>query len=114
MAAQGPPSFRRKNETMTTYESASGSAGARSDVATERRDWRRTFTEAKSGFKTSEFYLTVIGVVGVIIAALVDDNDSLTVEDGFRFASWILAAYIVSRGLAKLGTREPYVTDHDR
>jgi hypothetical protein len=32
----------------------------------------------------------------------------LGANEGWRYIAWVAAAYIVSRGLAKLGTREPY------
>jgi hypothetical protein len=73
----------------------------------------RRFTETKLGFKTSEFYMMLLFVVAVIVAAYVSSSDALSREDGWRFASWVAAAYIVSRGLAKLGVREPY-SDDDR
>ena len=73
---------------------------------------RHTFTEAKLGFKTSEFLVMVAAVVAVLIATYADGDDSLTQNDGWRYAAWIAVAYIVSRGLAKLGVREPY--DEDR
>ena len=69
-----------------------------------------TFTEAKNGFKTSEFYVMLVFVAGVLIATYTD-VDSLGREDGWRFAAFAVVAYIVSRGLAKLGTREPYVDE---
>jgi hypothetical protein len=69
---------------------------------------RRTFTETKLGFKTSEFLMTVVAIAAVLIATYSDGNDSLTQNDGWRYAAWIAIAYIVSRGLAKLGVREPY------
>jgi hypothetical protein len=72
---------------------------------------RRTFTETKAGFKTSEFLLTLAAIVAIVVAVYVGDAD-LDATDGWRYASWVAAAYIVSRGLAKLGTREPY-TDQD-
>ncbi len=31
--------------------------------------------------------------------------------NGWRFASFAVAAYVISRGLAKLGVREPYRED---
>lgn len=74
---------------------------------------RGTFTEAKSGFKTSEFYVMLAFVAGVLIFTFAD-KDTLTRTDGFRYAAIAVAAYIVSRGLAKLGVREPYVTDDGR
>ena len=73
---------------------------------------RRTFTETKLGFKTSEFLVMAAAVLAVLIATYADGDDSLTQNDGWRYASWIAVAYIVSRGLAKLGVREPY--DDDR
>lgn len=92
---------------MTTYESATGAQRASVQHADDRRTLRRSFTEAKNGFKTSEFYLTIIAIAGVLVATYLDD-DSLNVQDGFRYASWIAAAYILSRGLAKMGTGAPY------
>jgi hypothetical protein len=71
---------------------------------------RRTFTEAKNGFKTSEFYMMVLFVAGVLVATYVD-SDSLARSDGWRYASFAVVAYIVSRGLSKLGVREPYDDD---
>jgi len=74
---------------------------------------RRTFTEAKAGFKTSEFMLAIAAIVAILIAVYVGDAD-LDASDGWRYASWVAAAYIVSRGLAKLGTREPYAERFDK
>ena len=73
---------------------------------------RRTFTETKAGYKTTEFIFAVAAIVAVLIATYAED-DSLDAADGWRYASWIAIAYIVSRGLAKLGTREPYTDDID-
>ena len=72
--------------------------------ATERR---RTFTETKMGFKTTEFIMMLAVVVAILIATYVGDAD-LSANEGWRYISWVAAAYILSRGLAKLGTREPY------
>jgi hypothetical protein len=74
---------------------------------------RRTFTETKLGTKTSEFALTVIFVIAVLLATYLDE-DSLARADGWRFAGFAVAAYAISRGLAKLGTREPYTDEGDR
>jgi hypothetical protein len=69
-----------------------------------------TFTEAKNGFKTSEFYVMLVFVAGVLLATYAD-KDTLTHSDGFRYAAFAVAAYLISRGLAKLGVREPYRDD---
>jgi hypothetical protein len=79
-------------------------------VARRRADangHRRTFTETKSGFKTTEFVMMLAVVAAILIATYVADAD-LGANEGWRYISWVAAAYIVSRGLAKLGTREPY------
>jgi hypothetical protein len=68
----------------------------------------RTFTEVKAGLKTTEFLLTLAAIVAILIATYVPDAD-LGANEGWRYASWVAVAYIMSRGLAKLGTREPYV-----
>jgi hypothetical protein len=55
----------------------------------------------------------VVAIAGILIATYADDGDTLTADDGWLYASLVVIAYIVSRGLAKLGVREPY-TDSDR
>ena len=75
---------------------------------------RRTFTETKLGFKTSEFMVAVVAIAAVLVATYADGDDTLTQNDGWRYAAWIAVAYIVSRGLAKLGVREPYTDDDGR
>jgi hypothetical protein len=77
------------------------------------QDVRPTYTETKSGFKTSEFYVMLLFVVGVLIAAYADGDDALTRDTGWLFATLAVTGYIVSRGLAKLATHEPY-GDRDR
>ena len=77
-----------------------------------REDRRtRTYTETKLGTKTTEFYAMILAIVGIVVATYADSGDTLTKSDGIRYAAFVAAAYIVSRGLAKLGTREPYTTD---
>jgi hypothetical protein len=79
-------------------------------VARRRADsngQRRTFTETKLGFKTTEFMLAIAAIVAILIATYVADAD-LGANEGWKYMSWVAVAYIVSRGLAKLGTREPH------
>jgi hypothetical protein len=67
----------------------------------------KTFTETRAGFKTTEFVIMLAVVVAILIATYVADAD-LGANDGWRYISWVAAAYILSRGLAKAATREPY------
>lgn len=78
-----------------------------------RRSVRRTFTETKAGVKTTEFWVMIVFVAGVLLSTYAD-QDTLARRDGWFFAALAAGAYIVSRGLAKLGTREPYDDDRDR
>ena len=98
---------------MTAPQTSRGATNVGDRNGISRPRTRSTFTEAKEGFKTSEFYVMLLFVAGVLIATYAD-KDTLTHGDGFRYASFAVAAYIISRGLAKLGVREPYTTDDDR
>ena len=91
----------------TDYTESAALDARRGDSATPRRH----YDESKNGFKTSEFYVTAVFAVMVLLATYLD-ADSLTREDGWRFAAFAVVAYIVSRGLAKLGVRQP--SDNDR
>jgi hypothetical protein len=82
-------------------------AGLAADRRSKGYGRRRTFTETKAGFKTTEFVMMLAVVVAILIATYVGDAD-LSANEGWRYISWVAAAYILSRGLAKLGTREPY------
>jgi len=95
---------------MTAPQTTRGATNAGNGRTDDRPRTRPTFTEAKEGFKTSEFYVMLVFVAGVLIATYAD-KDTLTHADGFRYAAFAVAAYIISRGLAKLGVREPYTRD---
>lgn len=91
---------------MTAANSGSyGNPGA-------QRQARRT-TETKAGPKTTEFMFMVIFIVAVLIATYIDDNDSLGRENGWLYAAIVASAYFISRGLAKLGSPEPYTDEID-
>jgi hypothetical protein len=82
-------------------------------TAADRRDVdlpRHHFAEAKEGFKTSEFYVMTAFVAVVLLATYLGE-DSLARDDGWRYAAFAVVAYIISRGLAKLGVRHPSDTD---
>lgn len=74
---------------------------------------RRLSTETKSAFKTTEFYVYIAAVVGVLIASLaVGSTDShpdyLRADRAWFFIVLLTMGYLVSRGLAKSGSRDPY------
>ena len=79
-------------------------------VASRDGDRRLTTRETKPSFKTTELIVYVLSVFGVLIASLVVDVN----EDGQRFSAyqgWFLVTlltigYLISRGLAKSGSRD--------
>lgn len=67
--------------------------------------------ESKSGFKTSEFLVWLVASALVLLAGAVVDSGDRNAEGAFgifrafQIFGWITAAYIISRGLAKIGVR---------
>jgi hypothetical protein len=77
---------------------------------------RRT-TETKAAFKTTELIAYVAAVAAVLIAALVlDESDSggLGARQAWLYVTILTVGYMISRGLAKSGSRDPYTADGDR
>jgi uncharacterized membrane protein YkgB len=76
---------------------------------------RRLITETKASFKTTEFMAFVAVLVGILIAAaVVDQADAggLGAKQAWLYVTILTVGYMVSRGLAKSGTPQPY--DEDR
>ena len=74
---------------------------------------RRLSTETKAAFKTTEFMAYIGAVLAVIITALVvgADNhgpDPVSALDAIRYISYLTIGYMISRGLAKSGSRQFY------
>jgi hypothetical protein len=61
-------------------------------------------TEARPAIVTSEFWLTLIGAVALGIFAYA--SDALGVRWGMGFATAVLVAFILSRGIAKAGSSD--------
>ena len=69
----------------------------------------RDLHETKLFAKTSEFWVWLISVAAVLAWAFRDGGDSFTSDEGFVLAAGLSAAYMLSRGLAKSGSREPSI-----
>jgi hypothetical protein len=65
----------------------------------------RPWAETKPFFLTSEFLATVVIIAGILIATGINDN--LDAPRGWLYAAIVGSAYILSRGFAKSGTRDP-------
>ena len=74
---------------------------------------RRLNTETKVSYKTTEFIAYLVVLAGILIA-----GNSIEGKDGgadyfagdkvWLYATILTVGYMVSRGLAKAGSREPY------
>jgi hypothetical protein len=81
----------------------------------------RLSTETKAAFKTTEFIVYVIILIGMFIAAAVtdngDDGQGFGADQVWLYATILTVGYMIARGLAKSGSREYYDnddhTDHD-
>jgi hypothetical protein len=62
-------------------------------------------TETRRSFKTTEFFVMLAGVAAVIVAGYASD-DSLDVARIWTLVTVLIAAYMVSRGLAKAGSHD--------
>jgi hypothetical protein len=75
---------------------------------------RRLTTETKSAVKTTELLAYLGAVVAVVITALAvgqGDNggpDPFSALDAIRYISYLTIGYMIARGLAKSGSRDPY------
>lgn len=74
---------------------------------------RRLSTETKASFKTSELVAYVVAVVGVLVASQVvgsDDghSDYFRADRAWLYIVILTVGYLVSRGLAKSGSRDAY------
>ena len=73
---------------------------------------RRLTTETKSAFKTTELIVFLLSVAGVLIAAAVtdigDDGQGFGARSAWLYVTLLSIGYMISRGLAKAGSRERY------
>ena len=74
----------------------------------------RLSTETKHAAKTTEFYAMVAVILGILIAAAMikggdtGGTDEFIARQAWLYVAIVAAAYMISRGLAKSGSREPY------
>ena len=98
-----------------------GTAARTTDTRTaDTGRFRRLATETKQAFKTTEFW----AMLGIIVAILVSaaaikggdssgGTDEFVAKQAWLYVAIVASAYLVSRGLAKSGSSEPYSEDRD-
>jgi hypothetical protein len=75
---------------------------------------RRLSTETKAAFKTTEFFAFIAVVIATLVAAaVIDETDTggFGARQAWLYVTILTVGYMVSRGLAKSGSRDPYDTD---
>jgi hypothetical protein len=72
----------------------------------------RLVTETKAAFKTTEFYAYVVTFVLILIAGaqIKEKNnvDAFRADKVWLYITILTVGYMIARGLAKSGSREPY------
>lgn len=96
--------------THDLTESHTGEVRAR-----PRGDVRRT-TETKGAFKTTELIAYVVTFVLILIAGHTIEGqeggtDYLAANHVWLYIAILTVGYMISRGLAKSGSRDPYTDD---
>jgi hypothetical protein len=109
MSTQDPG---RGRGATTTAAPGRDSVGAHRSVTAQPR--HRRSTETKAAFKTTELMAYVAAVAAVLIAALfvdADDAGGMGARQAWLYVTILTAGYMISRGLAKSGSRDPYWDD---
>ena len=93
------------SSTTDPYEVTTGTRAAASrDVD------RRVARETKPSFKTTELIVYVLAVIGVLVASWVtdvnDDGQRFSAYNGWFLVTLLTIGYLISRGLAKSGSRD--------
>jgi hypothetical protein len=89
----------------------SSHAHATTDRVLDNRRDRRVSTETKASVKTTELIVYVLGVLGVLIASAMVDASDFGAQEAWFYITLLTIGYMVSRGLAKSGSRD-YYDDH--
>jgi hypothetical protein len=103
---------RAKSQTSDPYTATADDTPGAAGVG------RRLATETKQAFKTTEFWAYVLVLIALFIAGEATnagdgDTDTLRADDVWLYAIILTVGYLVSRGLAKAGSRDPYWDEPD-
>jgi hypothetical protein len=100
-------------------EAGTRSGAVRTDSVRQTGVIRRLTTETKQAFKTTEFW-AMVGIVAAILvsAAAIKGGDTSGTDEFIARQAWLYvaivgSAYMIARGLAKAGSRDPYTDTRD-
>ena len=95
----------------TTPTRTNDSVDHRNDVP------RRKPAETKASLKTTEFFVYLAAVAGVLISSMVvdnnDDGQGFGADHAWLYVTLLTVGYLVSRGLAKSGSRHHEDSDNN-
>ena len=89
----------------------SNATGTTTNDHNHRVAGRRISTVTKASFKTTELVAYVAAVLGVLIASAVVDASDFGAQEAWFYVTLLTIGYLVSRGLAKSGSRDFYDDD---
>lgn len=106
---------------MSTSSGTTSTAGRRGAADTDLRTTRVRGDETKPSWKTTELAVYLLAVIGVLIASQAvgdgaGDNggDYFAADKAWWFITLLTIGYLVSRGLAKSGSRASDLDPRDR
>ena len=100
-------------------EAGTKSGAVRTDAVRHTGIVRRLTTETKQAFKTTEFWAMVGVIVAILVsAAAIKGGDTSGTDEFIARQAWlyvaiVASAYMIARGLAKAGSRDPYTDTRD-
>ena len=101
-------------------EAATKPGGAvRTDPVRHDGRIRRLATETKQAFKTTEFWAMVGVVVAILVSAAAikggdtGGTDEFIARQAWLYVAIVAGAYLISRGLAKSGSSDPYTESRE-
>ena len=74
---------------------------------------RRLSTETKSSYKTTELIAYLFAMLGVLLASAMVDASDFGAQEAWFYVSLLTIGYMISRGLAKSGSRDFYNDSRD-
>jgi hypothetical protein len=109
----------RSNREDRAMDAEIGRPGATAAGTEPRAFGRRISTETKAAYKTTEFLAYVVVFAGILLASFLVKTgqdgqrlDYFRADKAWWYITLLTIGYMVARGLAKSGSREPY--DDDR
>jgi uncharacterized membrane protein YcjF (UPF0283 family) len=104
---------------MEARTEVAGTGSRRQQQAEAPSFARRLTTETKQAFKTTEFWAMAVIVAGILVSAAVikggdtDGTDEFIARQAWLYVAIVAGAYLISRGLAKSGSSDPYTESRD-